>query len=149
MRRIVIAAALMAVGAAMIGFAYTETSKDTDYVERNGASVPGEIVAVASDDIMIEFSLSQERLRATAHPTHGEQFTVGDFVIVHVLRDDPTRIVIQGTAESPPMLASGLLVLGGLITMAGFGLIVMTAAATPVAGRFPPFRWMQERHGGA
>jgi hypothetical protein len=107
------------------------------------------VFAVAGDDVMVEFSLSQEHRRATAHPADGESFTVGDFVMVSVLRDDPTRIVIQGTTESPPMLATGLVMLGGLLIIAGLGLILMTAVATPVAGRFPPFRWMQERHGGA
>jgi Flp pilus assembly protein CpaB len=149
MRRIVTAAVLLAVGAAMIGFAYGKTPTDSEYVERNGAAVPGEIVAVAGSDVTIEFSLSQERLRATAHPADGQSFTVGAFVMVSVLRDDPTRIVIQGTTESPPMLATGGLVVGGFIIIAALGLLLMTAVSTPVAGRYPPFRWMQERHGGA
>ena len=150
MRRNVIAALLLAVGAAMIGLAYRATSPDTDDFRRNGAAVPGEIIAVAGDDVTIDFSLSQERFRATTHTIDGASFTVGEFVMVSVLRDDPTRIAIEGTAESrTPLAASGVLVLGALIVLAGFGVILMTAVATPVAGRFPPFRWMQERHGGA
>ena len=149
MRPIALATVLLAVGVAVVGYALTETSQDTDYVERNGANVPGEIVAVAGNDIAIEFSLSQERLRAMAHPSDGADFAVGDFVMILVLRDDPTRIVIQGTRESPPLAATALLLLGALVFLTGIGMILTKAVSTPVAGRFPPFSWTRERHGGA
>ena len=147
MQRIVIPAALLIVGAAMIGFGYRQMSQDAAYVERNGAAVPGEIVALTGNDVTIEFSLSQERQRSTAHPADVQSFAVGDWVMVSVLRDDPTRIVIQGAAERQSIPAVGVLALGALLVVAAVGLILMRLVSTPVAGRYPPFRWMQERHG--
>lgn len=151
MSRIAAAVVVLAIGAVTVWFGYGEMSSEADYFERYGTLVPGEIVAVAGDDVTIAFTLDREegRERATAHPRDGDVFAVGSYVTAAVLRHDHTKILIHGTSESPPLAASGLLAIGSLIVVAGVGMILMTVVATPVAGRMPPFSWRQKRHGGA
>ena len=142
---------VLAIGAVTVWFGYGELSSDAAYYERYGTVVPAEIVAITGDDVTLEFSLDRERGReqATAHPPDGGAFYVGQYVNASVLRHDHTKILIQGIPESPPLAASGLIVVGSLVVVAGMGMILMTVASTPVAGHLPRYRWRQERHGGA
>lgn len=147
MRRVAagIIVALIGIGAVAVGFARTSAE---DVMSR-GAAVPGEIVAISSGGVEIEFSLAQERMRAMARPADRTSFEVGEFVWVSVLREDPSHIVIHDTEEATSWTVTGLLVSGGVAVIVGVGIMLMHLVSTPGAGTYSEFTWTWERHGGA
>lgn len=149
MSKVILGIVLTGIGIAVTSIGFKQASSNAEDVMRNGATMPGEIVAIDGTDVEIEFSLARTLSRATAHPTDADSYDVGQFVTVSVLRDRPSRIVIHDSTETPSLAGPGLLILGAITTVAGVGMVLIHLVATPGAGVFPRFGWSRERHGGA
>lgn len=149
MKQIAFALVLIVAGAVIATLATDRIIQGSEYVERSGWSLTGEVVAADRTGVVVAYSLLQEERLGVARPHDPSAYTVGHPVTVSVLDGAKDRVVISGGGEVVPLGVITWLVLASLAVLFGVGMVLMRLLSTPVAGEYTLPNWRNERHGGA
>jgi hypothetical protein len=148
-KQIALALVLIVGGAVTASLTANRIIQGPEYVQRNGWSLFGEVVATERTGVVVAYSLLQEEQIAVARPPYPAAYDVGDPVSVSVLTGDEDRVVIRDGGEVAPMGVMLWLLIASLAVLLGIGMILMRFLSTPVAGSYSLPNWRNERHGGA